>query len=233
MNAGRKRIRCPSNRYPSKSRSRSRSTKRYRKAITFKTNVPKPLLTAQSVHFRYTEYISVQPGVSGIADYHVFSANGLFDPDITGVGHQPAGFDQLMSLYDHYTVISSAISCTFANTDPARRSIIGVGWNDDATPDADWRVAVENGKSTFDVLAPENGGPCIKNHKQAINIGKVMGRPEVLDEDDLRGSSGSNPNDQVYWYVWAANVTAADPVFVLVTIDYYAKLTESRQVGLS
>jgi len=39
----------------------------------------------------------------------VFRANSLYDPNYTGGGHQPNGFDQLIAAYNHFTVISSKI----------------------------------------------------------------------------------------------------------------------------
>lgn len=35
-----------------------------------------------------------------------FRLNSLFDPDFSGIGHQPYGFDQLSPLYNRYRVIS-------------------------------------------------------------------------------------------------------------------------------
>lgn len=40
----------------------------------------------------------------------VFYANGLYDPDITGTGHQPQGYDQWGDLYRTATVLKSKIS---------------------------------------------------------------------------------------------------------------------------
>jgi len=43
----------------------------------------------------------------------VFNLNSLFDPDLTGVGHQPYGYDQLAVLYNRYRVIGTSwhVSC--------------------------------------------------------------------------------------------------------------------------
>ena len=42
-----------------------------------------------------------------------FVANGAFDPNLTGVGHQPRGFDQFMAGYETFTVTGSKISVNF------------------------------------------------------------------------------------------------------------------------
>ncbi len=39
-----------------------------------------------------------------------FNGNGLFDPDQTGAGNQPRGFDESMAIYSSYKVLGS--SCT-------------------------------------------------------------------------------------------------------------------------
>ncbi len=35
---------------------------------------------------------------------YVFRLNSLYDPDLTGTGHQPYGFDQFAALYSRYKV---------------------------------------------------------------------------------------------------------------------------------
>jgi len=52
-----------------------------------------------------------QPGVlvNGVA-YNTFKANGCYDPNATGVGHQPRGWDEHVSLYNKYVVLGSKIT---------------------------------------------------------------------------------------------------------------------------
>lgn len=46
-----------------------------------------------------------------------YSLNGLYDPNITGVGHQPMGFDELMAIYTQYKVVSTKVELTWSNPD--------------------------------------------------------------------------------------------------------------------
>lgn len=92
---------------------KTRSKKRYSpygKKTAMRTvvaPVPRSLPVLMSNNFqanlRYTTTVTLSPSTGTVAK-HNFVANGLFDPDHTGVGHQPRGFDQLMALYKHYTV---------------------------------------------------------------------------------------------------------------------------------
>ena len=46
-----------------------------------------------------------------------FRGNGLYDPDYSGVGHQPRGFDQWANLYQAYYVYKVQINIYLGNTD--------------------------------------------------------------------------------------------------------------------
>jgi len=54
-----------------------------------------------------------QTNVIDVANFgtsqQVFRANSLFDPDFTGAGHQPNGFDQIIAAFNHFTVTRARI----------------------------------------------------------------------------------------------------------------------------
>jgi hypothetical protein len=50
-----------------------------------------------------------------IADTYAFSGNSVYDPNATGTGHQPRGFDQYGALYEKYRVLSSQITVRAIN----------------------------------------------------------------------------------------------------------------------
>jgi len=63
----------------------------------------------------YTNTIALTSGNSGAtsASTQVFRLNSLFDPDLSGTGHQPYGFDQLSQWYNSYLVTNAKITITF------------------------------------------------------------------------------------------------------------------------
>ena len=67
------------------------------------------------IKMRYVSDIVLNPAAGSTASY-VYSCNGMYDPDITSTGHQPMGFDQWMAFYQHYTVLGSKLSCSFASS---------------------------------------------------------------------------------------------------------------------
>ncbi len=118
-----------------------------------------PLPKKFTFRCRYSEHaISIDGGAAGVVGKHFFRANGLFDPNVTGAGHQPLGFDQLMLMYNHFTVIGSKIRVTFTNTDPNASQICGISLTDDATTSINPEVYIENGDTTWLTLQLKLGG---------------------------------------------------------------------------
>lgn len=67
-----------------------------------------------TVDLRYCQTKTYTTGAAGVAGTeNAFSLNSLYDPDITGVGHQPYGYDQMASLYSNYVVQSVSIQARF------------------------------------------------------------------------------------------------------------------------
>lgn len=58
---------------------------------------------------RYVESVTVVAATGSLGIYQ-WRTNSLFDPNFTGTGHQPYGFDQMKTYYASYLVTSSKIS---------------------------------------------------------------------------------------------------------------------------
>lgn len=61
----------------------------------------------------YTEVLNRNPG--GVSDDYQFNLNSLFDPNRTGTGHQPLGFDQYTAFYNRYRVMALRYDITVSN----------------------------------------------------------------------------------------------------------------------
>ncbi len=75
-----------------------------------------PFPQVMNVSLRYGQLVTLTAGVAGVyGTEQVFRLNSLYDPDLTGTGHQPYGFDTLSSIYFHYKVTAVTVSMIFSD----------------------------------------------------------------------------------------------------------------------
>jgi len=168
---------------------------------------------------------------------YVFTANGLYDPDISGSGHQPMSFDQLMGMYEHYTVQYGKITVDFVNETVGESGFVGIGLFPDASIETSPAKLLENGMLRYAYIAKATGDS--KAHVQLtipFNIAKINGRPESIVGDELyRGDVASNPTEQTYLHVFGFNVASAGTINIRANclIEYDATFTEPRKLAQS
>ena len=104
---------------------------------------------------RYYDQISLDPS-TGVTIHHLFRANGINDPDQSGVGHQPYGHDTYASIYNHNRVLRSTIvvKCISAGSD----GVWGISRTDDATVSSDMSTNVEQKGTVFDHIHAKYNG---------------------------------------------------------------------------
>lgn len=186
-------------------------------------------------NLKYCESITLN-AAAGVTGTYVFAANGLFDPNITGAGHQPVGFDQYMQLYELYTVTASMIKVTFINTDSTNPIWVMLFNRDLDSTNADPRVYIENGATVWDVCGRSGSGTEIKTLKLAMDMRQFSNNKDIMSEDNYAGTDSINPQETQYYYVSVvAADLASDPTatIVLVEITYEVYFRQPKQAALS
>jgi len=178
---------------------------------------------------RYQESLNLTGSASNVYAY-VYSANGCYDPNITGTGHQPMGFDQMMLLYDHYTVANAYLQVQAANT---TANLIKFGImvsGDPAGYSTNYQQNIENGQIVYATLEPAGVPGNICTLRQRANIAALSGTQQVLDSHDLRGDAGSNPAEQTYFLllIWNPQNATVPTALLDVILEYDVVFTEPR-----
>ncbi len=183
-----------------------------------------PLPTSFKCTMIYASTFPLNVGAGGVPAVRVFSANGLFDPDITGVGHQPRGFDQLMALYDHYTVIGSKCEALFSADEAANPLCFGIALMDGPTTSADADNYLEEPFNAMGIATP--GGNQVKLLQKFSP--KFLGYKNPMSVEELEGTDSANPAEQAYYQVYAFSPSATDEgnVHFVCRITYQVILKE-------
>lgn len=191
-----------------------------------KQPVPKQLFNT----LKYAELVTINLGAGG-EGYYTFCCNGMYDPNITGTGHQPLYFDQLSAIYDHYTVLSSKIKVTPFTVSAGYPVVISLWQDDDSSPTiAAYSTAIERpgSYSTVVDLARNTANPMFSYWDARKTFG---GDPQA--QDSLQGSASANPSETTNWMIYANGtlVLASGSITVLVEIEYNAVWDELTSIA--
>jgi len=179
---------------------------------------------------KYIETINVlsTSGTPAVARYR---ANGMYDPYQTGGGHQPLYFDQMVALYNHYTVIGSKITAKFVPTSSTSvPQHVGINLNDDTTSIANFVDVAEQTQSRIKAIAYTPEKPATLSCKYSA---KKMYGGSVLANADLRCTGTSDPSEQAYFVLYTAPLDGAATVgaYIVVTVEYIVVWREIKDVA--
>lgn len=182
----------------------------------------------------YCEKITINPASAGLAVSNYFSCNSLNDPNRTGVGHQPLGFDQIMLAYDHYVVGSAKITITLDNDGNGSSLLAGIALRDSIGGTSDPTTIIEQGNCVY-TTAGATGGPTVKSLTTTCDVAKFLGRRGVLSDPNLKGGASSNPAEECYFQVFLADLGSSDPptINLIVKIEYDCYFIEPKQLTQS
>jgi hypothetical protein len=179
-----------------------------------------------SMRHCYTELVQVSSTTGAIGQY-IFSANGMYDPNITSTGHQPMFFDEVAAVYDHYTVMSSKCKVKLFSAVAVGVGVIAaMHVDDDTSSSSNINTICEQSTAVTEVLPFGALHPITLS--RAWNANAYFGG-DILDNDNLQGTSAANPTEQSY-YIISINATAAgtQTLFALVEIEYTAVWDELK-----
>lgn len=195
-----------------------------------------PLSNRFKTTLTYVDNLTMNPAV-GSAASHLFSCNSLFDPDVTGVGHQPRGFDQMMQLYKHYHVIGSKIEVQISPSDTGINPglIFGIA-NRESSVASETSIIeyIEQGNCIYRNLYM-GGGALLPKFIMKWKPSTLNAVKNVLDEGSLSGTVSSSPTKGANWHLFAVAADGTDyPVLTFVVkISYICIFTSPTDLGAS
>lgn len=178
------------------------------------------------VTLRYSQTLNMANSVAGTIESYLFRANSIFDPDYTGVGHQPIGHDQWMAFYRRYKVTDSTIVVTPLKTDDTNLGLIGITQEATASVSVDFDSVLE--QKSVRVLNMKN---CT-----APNV-QMSWNNNYLDKD-IDGQSavfGANPSSSSFFrlFLRSARNNTVSTCTALVSITYNVELSEPEDLAQS
>lgn len=212
-----------------------RRFRKNRKQLVNRTTVPVGLGFPKKMVMthKYCETFTLGSTAGALGNYK-FSCNGMYDPNITGTGHQPMYFDQMAQIYDHYTVIGSRIIVKIAPETAGQPAYqVAMFINDDTTYNpTDPDYAAEQSTTSRFVLVPPSSTDAFTMSKK-WSAKKYFGSA-VLANNSLQGTSSANPTEQSYFEIYLRSVgSSTSSVIFQVEIQYIAVWAEIKDLAPS
>ena len=182
---------------------------------------------------RYVAYGSISTASLGYGE-QIFRLNSLFDPDYSGAGAQPLGFDQWAAFYQRYKVLCAHVKVEFAAPTSLAESIVSIipnlvntidnsGVNAMAEPNARYSIFSTNGgwKPTLELVMP---------------LEKLFGiTKEEFGEESYTAATSGSPVNVGYLHVRVDTASGglSGSVYYLCTIDFDVEFYQRVELELS
>lgn len=182
---------------------------------------------------RYSTTFALSSTSGAITSTQVFRANDLFDPDFTGTGHQPMGFDQLMVWYNHFCVRTARIVLVAKCTSGSSPTVC-LRVDADSTPLTVIDRIVELGGCVTECLEVKGAYGANKRLSMSLDIAKLQGisKSAMTADANLRGTAASSPAEVSYFHItlWDTVGLTTGSCEVDVILEQTATFFEPRDI---
>lgn len=191
---------------------------RFRKPVVSKiVRLPRALPAKLVIPMRYCTNVRLDAS-TGTPSQYTYSATSIYDPDSTGIGHQPYTHDQFLPIYNQYRVLKSKITVTFiSNGSSSTGHQVCLVWrsNNGGTV-GDFDTIRETKSAHYKLMADQST-------KTTVTHGYNSKKHYPANYDNINALMGASPSEQVFFCVATTGVNpSVEPVSVdcIVTIDY-------------
>lgn len=189
----------------------------------------------------YSDFFTQTTPGSGLILWKQWAMNGLYDPDITGIGHQPMGFDQFCpTLYQSYIVtgckmiLEGRFMTNNLDTNPVTGNVI-IG----ATTPLGVALPVDMARANEarQYVTITRGDQTPFRIKKYFSVSKTAGIPlsRVKSEANYTGSDVMNPPYTPFINVGFVNMDSSVAIKISwsITLVYYAQFFGPTTLGQS
>lgn len=203
----------------------------FKNMVNMGVGFPKKLM----MKHRYADQVQLSCSVGSPGAY-VWSANSLYDPNVTSSGHQAMYFDQMVQMYERYHVIGSKITVRVVQTVAnAVSQLVSLTLDENGSQVTTLPIANIETAGVKQALIPPNSNSTytLTNMYSARKV--HGGSSGVLNNSDLYGDNASSPNNQSFYIVnmYSVDGVTTSAVFLDVLIEYIAIWTDFKETSPS
>lgn len=165
---------------------------------------------------------------------YVYALNSIFDPDVSGTGHQPYGHDQLAAMYNRYRVYAVKYHIRCQPLDGSNQYLIAVPINQPFVA-ASFDDAREKPRSKY-ILQTQGGDsrPLINKLSLPSLTGKT--RAQYMSDDRYQAPFGSDPVENMQLQIYSYNaggLTTSASARCTIELTYYIECFDPNVLNQS
>lgn len=189
-----------------------------------------PLPQRYITKMKYSEVIST----GAVSGAYAMNLNSIYDPNRTGVGHQPYGFDTLASLYNRYRVISCGYRLSVSPTSSVPITLTAIPANQVLTTSTASEIR-ENPRAKYVV---QNVGANVMVLSSKTYIPSLVGRSKAqyMADDRYQALTTADPNEEAILNIATFNPSndlALGSTPVQVVMEYTVEFFDIKSLGQS
>jgi len=185
----------------------------------------------------YCEQFIVSPGAAATASVQRMLINSLYDPNSTGTGHQPMGFDQWALHYNEYVVKGAKVTTTFTNVNPGN-SPIRVGHTYQTATSIDHtitsRLERQQWKNQKLLLGTSDSQATVTSY---FSTKKFFAVKDLRDEHQMTSLVTGSPTLPAYCFFWAQEASGtgafAEDLICETKIEFICEFIKPKQIDPS
>lgn len=193
-----------------------------------------PFGASKTANYRYVQSFSLTSGVT--CGVQTFRLNSMFDPDLTGVGHQALFRDTMSTIYARYRVNSCAWKLTLLPRGDAHVMVGGLVTQDSGFNPAtvDFATNIEKRNTTWKNYIHGNSPQCVLASNTKCHRVAGVKKQAYQDERLYSGAVGSSPSLELFLSIMMMNPlgTATTQEF-MIEMEYNTTYYEPVVIGQS
>lgn len=162
---------------------------------------------------------------------YVFNLNSLYDPNRTGIGHQPYGFDNLAMIYNRYRIFrTDYVINGYSGAVPIRYGCIV---SNDVPPINNVSELAENPRAQTRVQVPGGNTTRIAGR---VSLPSLVGRnkQQYMADDRYQADVTSSPAELALLTITGGTMTdASTDILVTVTLVYHVEFFDAKPIEQS
>lgn len=175
-----------------------------------------PFPRIKFVKHRYVDTITLPAATgAGLGRAYHFRANSTYDPDYTGLGHQPLFRDEMYNMYLEYGVMYSLFKVTHNQTETNQINSRLICTKDPSLDLSNPTTFLEQYGGRIPMIHAQRNLPFVQKIWFSYPRFRKTSRKALMSDDTFRTSAGSNPTEGIYFSIYQAPV---DPSVTLAAL---------------